>query len=98
MMRVQLNHIATALWSSYLIGSKNSLYINPRALKLSVKSRICVPGTNFWMVRWIDYDGARNYSTLSMKHPYGSSGIYQYHEMNLSLYPPMTFFLSMNKV
>ena len=50
-MRVKTNHLATFYCSSSLNRSNDTLYIHPTILELSMKARMCVPGTNFWMVR-----------------------------------------------
>ena len=49
MMRVQPNHWDNMLWTSSLNGSNEDLYIQPRALELYVKARMCDPSTSCWM-------------------------------------------------
>ena len=50
MMRVHNNHCDTMSWGSSLNGSNESMYINPRALQLSMEARVCDPGTSCWIV------------------------------------------------
>ena len=83
--RVHPNHCYTVSWISYLTGSNEALYIHPRELELSMKARMCDPGPNCWMLRYIDVANIRNYSKLSMKPPHNSGGTYQNHVRTLLL-------------
>ena len=67
--RIYPNHLETISCSYYLTGSNYTFYIYPRALEMSVKSSMCVPGPNFWMVRYMDVADANNYSRLSVNMP-----------------------------
>ena len=52
LLMVQPNLLATVSWSFSLMGSNEALYIYPRELKLSAKTRICIPDTNlgWWYI------------------------------------------------
>ena len=73
-MRVQTNHLVIVPLSSYLIGSNDAVYIQYRALELTAKARICVPGFSFWIVRYIYVSDASNFSSLGVKTPWDPGG------------------------
>ena len=85
MMRVQPNHWDNMLWTSSLNGSNEDLYIQPRALELYVKARMCYPGTSCCMESYIDVGDERNSRKFSVRTPWKYDGMYQRHTIPLSL-------------
>ena len=67
MMRFQQKHFATFSRSFSLTGSNNDLYIHPRALNLSINSRVYYPGFNHWIVIYMDVADSNNSSRLIKK-------------------------------
>ena len=59
------------------MGSNNSLYIYPRALKLSVKVSMFVPGTNCWVVRYIDVSDTNSSRILIVNTTWNYGGMRQ---------------------
>ena len=47
----------------------------------------CVPGTNYWMVKYIDVADANNSRTLNVNIPWNSVDMYQIHAITFPFYP-----------
>ena len=62
------NYLATVLLSSSLTGSNDAFYIHQRAPEIYTKTRMCVIGNFFCIVRYMDVAEANNYSRLTLKH------------------------------
>ena len=85
LMKVQTNHCDTISWSSYFTGVNETFYMHLRQMKLSMEAGMCDPGTSSLMVRHIHVSVAKNYSWFVVKMMCNSGGIYQRHDIPLSL-------------
>ena len=91
MVRVFLNKLVTELYGSSFIVSNHALYIHTRAPELSAKDRMCSPGTNCCMKRYIYVTDTSNYCRLIMKILWNSGWIYHHHARPLSMYPLIAY-------
>ena len=81
----QPNYRATVSWPPSFTGSRDALFIQPRALELYVKDRTSYLCPSCWIVMWIETSKARNYRRFSVSTPYHSRGMYNCHAIHLSL-------------